>query len=169
MKQIAAVLVFVVMTPGICLAQAETNKSPEQKFYRLDFVVKEVDEGKIINSRSYSMMIAAGLQPGFNSIRTGNKVPFSHGNSPDYIDVGVNIDCRGARELQDQLSLTVSAEVSNLAPGQTPGSGPLPLLRQNKWNSEVIVALRKPTTIFSSDDPSSKHKMQLELTATPIR
>jgi hypothetical protein len=43
------------------------------------------------------------------------------------------------------------------------------LLRQNRWRSDVLVPLRKPTVIFSSDDPTSTHKMQVELTATPIR
>jgi hypothetical protein len=32
----------------------------------------------------------------------------------------------------------------------------------------VIVPLKKPTVIFSSDDLTTKHQMQLELTATPI-
>jgi len=41
-------------------------------------------------------------------------------------------------------------------------------VRQNKWGSIVLVALRKPTVIFSSDDLTSKHQVQLELTATPI-
>jgi hypothetical protein len=32
----------------------------------------------------------------------------------------------------------------------------------------VIVPLKKPTVVFSSDDVASKRQMQLELTATPI-
>jgi hypothetical protein len=32
----------------------------------------------------------------------------------------------------------------------------------------VLVTLRKPTTIFSSDDIASKRKVQVELTATPL-
>jgi hypothetical protein len=31
-----------------------------------------------------------------------------------------------------------------------------------------VVPIKKPTTVFSSDDPSGNRKMQLELTATPI-
>jgi hypothetical protein len=30
------------------------------------------------------------------------------------------------------------------------------------------VPIRKPTVIFSSDDTTTKHQMQVELTATPI-
>ncbi len=43
-----------------------------------------------------------------------------------------------------------------------------PTVRQNKWDSTVIVPLKKPTVLFSSDDLTSKRQMQLELTATPI-
>jgi hypothetical protein len=51
---------------------------------------------------------------------------------------------------------------------ETPDA-PAPVIRQVKWNAPVIVPLGKPTVIFSSDDPSSKRQMQLELTARPIK
>jgi hypothetical protein len=159
-----------VLMAGTCFAQNEKNKDEQQKFYHLDFIVKEVDGAKVINSRSYSTMISTGHSN--ESIRTGNKVPYQSGVGPNnyqYFDVGVNIDCREAREVENQLALTVGAEVSSLAPGQTSVSGPLPLVRQNRWNADVILPLRKPTVIFSSDDPTSTHKMQVEVTATPIR
>jgi hypothetical protein len=159
------------MLAGTCLAQSEKNKDEQQKFYRLDFVIKEVADGKVVNARSYAIMISTGHSGDF--IRTGSKVPRQTGNPSnpyEYIDVGVNIDCRAGREVENQLALEVRAEVSNLVPGQTPGSGPLPpLLRENKWSSHALVPLRKQTVIFSSDDPTSTHKMQVELTATPIK
>jgi Flp pilus assembly secretin CpaC len=132
--------------------------------------VKEVADAKVINSRSYST-ISTGRA---GSMRTGSKVPYQTGptsSTPhyEYLDIGVNFDYSTTREVDNQLALTVAAEVSNLAPGQTMLSGLLPLLRQNTWRSDVIVPLRKPTVIFSSDDPTSTHKMQVELTATPIR
>jgi hypothetical protein len=159
------------MLAGTCLAQSEKNKDEQQKFYRLDFVIKEIAEDKVVNARSYSIMISTGHSG--DQIRVGNKIPRQTGsptNPYDYIDVGVSIDCMSAREVENQLALVVRAEVSNVAPGQTAGSGLVPpLLRQNKWSSDVILPLRKPTVIFSSDDPTSTHKMQVELTATPIK
>jgi hypothetical protein len=162
------------LVAGSCWAQAEKSKDDQQRFYHLDFLVKEVDDGKVINSRSYSTMTSTGAHATAGEIRTGNKVPYQTGTGSstqlNYMDVGVSIDCRSAREVENQLALVVTAEVSNAAPGQTGGSGFLPpLLRQNKWSSDVILSLRKPTVIFSSDDPTSTHKMQVELTATPIK
>jgi hypothetical protein len=172
-KTSGAAFLIAALMAGTCLAQAEKSKEQQQKFYHLDFVVKEVADGKVINARNYSIIISTGRSGPGDSIRTGNKVPAQTGNpSPnayDYIDVGVNIDCRDAREVESQLALNVAAELSNLAPGQTATSGSLPLLRQNKWRSDVILPLRKPTVIFSSDDPTSTHRMQVELTATPIK
>jgi hypothetical protein len=76
----------------------------------------------------------------------------------------VNIDCRAAKEIQGDLALNVSAEISTATTAQKQ-----PLIRQTKWSSNVILPLGKPTVIFSSDDVASKGQMQLELTATPVR
>lgn len=152
---------------GICAAQ--NNEEKGQKHDRLDFVLKELDGSRVVNSRAYSVMVE--LEPTFRgpeyeSIRAGNRIRVP--NAGD-IDVGVNIDTRNAREVASGLAVSVSASVSDLVPNsETNGASSVPALRQMKWSSDVVVPLRKPTTIFSSDDPTSRHKMQLELTATPI-
>lgn len=166
-KKLAILLLTIGAVTGACFAQTDKAKSEEQKFYRLDFVVKEVGDSKVINSRSYSTVISTGDRG--CQIRTGNRVPYNAGNTSQYLDVGVNIDCRKAKEIDNQLALNIAVEVSNLAPEQTAGNGPLPVLRQDKWSSDVILSVRKPTEIFSSDDPTSTHKLQVELTATPIK
>jgi hypothetical protein len=61
------------------------------------------------------------------------------------------------------LNLRVDTDISSVAQESNP-----PVVRQNKWDSNVTVPLRKPVVVFSSDDLTSKHQMQLEITATPI-
>jgi hypothetical protein len=172
---IAAILFAGILTPRSVFAQANTETKPvpamEQRYYHLDFVVEEVEAGKVVNSRNYSTIIASNGQ---SSIRTGTKVPFNASTVPNaaqymQIDVGVDIDCNEAKELNNQLMLHVKAEVSSLADpseGSHPGA---PVIRHNSWESNVVLPIRQPTTIFSSDDLASKRKMQLELTATPIK
>lgn len=145
---------------GICFAQAESAR-----YFHLDFVVKEVDAGKVTNTRHYWTTVATG-EHGACSIRTGSKVPIpaDANGSYTYLDVGVNIDCSRPEEVDGNLALGVSAEISSAAPSQNP-----PLVRQNKWNSKVIVPLNKPTMLFSSDDLTSKGQIQVELTATPVK
>jgi hypothetical protein len=157
-------LLFVALLAGVCFAQTPTPPAPK-KFYRLDFVVREMDGDQVINSRNYST--TASTQNQLCSIRAGSKVPVNTGNSVQEYLVGVYIDCRSLEDRGDQLDLFVSASVSSFAdPSEKPGSPRV--VRDNRWESQVVLPLRKPTILFSSDDPSSKRKMQLVLTATPI-
>ena len=159
-------LLALAMAAGTCLGQ---NVEPT-KFYKLEFVLKEVEGTKVVNSRSYSMTVPVEA-PGQNnagsgSIRTGSRVPVTNsGSGFNYIDVGVSIDCRTLREMQSDISLYVSADISSHSVEPTL---PAPVIRQNKWSSTVLLPIRKPTVIFASDDATSKRQMQLELTATPL-
>jgi hypothetical protein len=89
------------------------------------------------------------------------------GSSYTYLDVGVSIDCRYVTEAPGQLTLRIDADISSVLHESTPTNLP-PTVRQNKWTSSVVVPLRKPTVLYSSDDLTTKQQMQLELTATPI-
>jgi hypothetical protein len=188
MKTIKMCLTVLVaaLVAGACFAQSEAAKPaepPPPKYFRLDFVVKELDSGKVVNSRAYSMTISTGPQNTgpqnrVSSIRAGSRVPVSTKSGEyTYLDVGVNIDCNSAKEVQNQLALNVIADVSTTANDTSTGPAGLggstntpgqPIIRQNRWSGDVLVPLRKATTIFSSDDATTKRQMQLELTATPI-
>ncbi len=162
-------LLALTMAPGSGFAQ--NQEAPPQKFYKLEFVVKEVEGGKVLNARTYSTTVAADAKElGQTAIRVGGRVPIGTVGdikSFQYLDVGVNIDCRAVREVERALSLYVSADISSV-PSDAATPGVAPTIRQNRWSSLTIVPLKKPTLIFSSDDPTSKRQMQLELTATPI-
>ena len=154
-------IIAALVLAATCFAQP-----PEQgwKFYKLDFALKEVEGSKVLNSRNFSTIVhvdTQGVRAAGGSIRTGSKVP----SGPNYIDVGVSIDTQMVKELQGDVALSVSAEISSTPDGGNPDR---PVIRQNKWSSYVVVPIKKPTVIFSSDDATTKHAMQLELTATPI-
>lgn len=164
---VAVGLLAVTIFAGTCLPQTEAPKPPETpKGYQLDFVVKELEDGKVINSRDYSMMV--GAQSGLGSIRAGNKIPVQTKSPPSteftYLDVGVNIDCHGVMEVQGKLNLVVTADITSVISD----SSTRPLIRSTKWSGGVVVPFRKSTVLFSSDDTTSKKRIQLELTAAPI-
>ena len=151
---------------------AEEPPAPT-RFYRLDFVMQEVDGTKIIDSRQYSATAATGVAIGC-SIRTGSQVNAPVANQPNFTqsyNVGVNIDAARLREANGSLSLTIDAQVETISQEGVPGlsSGGVPVIRKDKWSSTLLIPLKKPTIIFSSDDLTSKHKMQLVLTATPLQ
>jgi hypothetical protein len=162
------------MLAAPCFPQAAENKPDEPtKYFRLDFTVKELEGGKVVNARSYSTSLSN--QKGDSvSIRTGDKVPIVTGKDQvSYQDVGVNFDCNSLKLVDNQVALhinttisSVVADVQGKAPGESsPGA---PLIRNTSWGSTVLVPLRKAVTVFSSDGATTKRQTQLELTATPI-
>ncbi|MBV9082637.1 MAG: hypothetical protein JOZ62_08180 [Acidobacteriaceae bacterium] len=168
------VLVAVAVSCALCRAQGEAQREAAEvkaqqaappKYYRLEFTVKEIEGGKVINSRSYAAIAAATNKC---SIRTDDSVPVARApNTYQTVDIGTHIDCQ-IKEAGEQLWISVAAQVSSFAPTEVNGQQQ-PLIRRVSWNSDVIVPLRKPTVIFSSDDLTSKGQMQLEVTATPIK
>ena len=186
---------FALSLAGPCLAQdqkPETKAEPrpatdDYHYYRLDFVLREVGEdGKVANSRAYSIIVGGyDKNPGQlapASIRTGSRIPVGTKGNFEYRDIGVNIDCRevhlvpdtGRAVSADEIALRVGAEISSIADvsaatSQISSDGTPPILRQNKWDSFVMLPLNKPTVLYSSDNVSSKGKLQLELTATPVK
>ena len=154
------------------LSSPPTAQSASKKFYRLNFVLQELENERVINSRSYSMTMA---DIGLSSIRAGEKVPFAStsGTNTEWqqIDVGVNIDCRKLETAGSGVSLEIKTEISSVIESHGENSPPpsQPIIRRNQWESTVVLPLKQPTVLFSSDDPASKRKMQLQLTVTPIQ
>ena len=82
--------------------------------------------------------------------------------------MGVGIDCHDLELAGDQLSLRVTANVDSVATTEQKNAHQ-PIIRSNRWDAWVLVPLNKPTVIFSSDDPFSTHKVELQLKATLAR
>ena len=172
MRKSILICLVLALTAGSArlFAQQDTQKSsnPAPQFYRLLFTVQEVDSsGKITNNRVYSTSIADDHNP--EQIRTGTRVPIKTNDKGEiqYLDIGVNIDCNDAHEMDGKLALGVTAEISSLAM-ETGNSNTTPVVRENHWQASVLVPLGKPSVIFSSDDLQGKGKVQMELTATRI-
>ena len=105
-------------------ANAQSDAVPKH-CYALNYVLKELEGSKVINSRSYVLnTIVADTHGGdWTRLRVGNRVPvFVHSQEKgstntvtdfNYIDVGVNIDNR-LREAGDALALEVTADIRRL-------------------------------------------------------
>ena len=177
-------LTLAAVTSLLCLAQtnpssserkpsaSQTAESALKTFYQLAFVVQELENERVINSRSYSMIVRDMER---SSIRAGEKVPFSSTSGANsqwqQIEVGVNIDCRKLEVTGDRVSLDIKAEISSVME-TSKADGPqssLPIIRNNQWESNVVLPLKQPSVLFSSDDPASKRTMRVQLTVTPIR
>ena len=186
-------VISTVLTCALCSARAQEKDAPKQapniqpvQPYRLDFSFNEVADGKIANTRHYSMDLTAGES---NEIKIGTRVPVATGagtpSAPmavqyQYLDVGTNLWAQ-LREHGDELMLVVRSEVSNLDTSNSGegshGAGPAaerrqdlgPVIRQIKISGSTLLATGKPILIGSMDDPNSKRQFQLEVTVTKLK
>ncbi len=141
----------------------ESAKTPQP--YRLDFSVNELEDGKKINSRQYSMDLNANDA---NELKIGTRVPVEAAHEQfQYMDIGTNIWCR-IGERPEGIPLSVRAEISNFATPEG-GNASRPIIRQFRINASTLAQLGKPTVVGSVDDPASKRQFQLEVTVTKLR
>jgi hypothetical protein len=189
MKSIATLVAVSTLSllPLAATAQnpPEAPAAPPQHFYRVHFAVAELDEGgKVTNTRTYDETIATtgpNHPVGDQQIKTGSRVPIATGSygtngnpaNPantqfQYIDLGVNLDVRDAVEHGEKLGFRLKAEVSSVARQTEIGGVGEPIIRQNVWDSTVLVPVGRPTVVCSSDDLDSKGRMQVEVTVTKV-
>jgi hypothetical protein len=136
--------------------------------YRVEFVVRELENGKRINARSYTML-AREVQ--HTRIRVGNRVPYSTGPAGQfqYQEVGMNIDFT-LSELENSLLLVTTFETSGMAaPAQMGGGTTNPVFRQVRFESNSELPPGKPTVISTLDDVSTNRRYEIEVTATKVK
>ena len=85
------------------------------------------------------------------------------------MDVGVSIDVRNAHEVNGKLAITLAADISSLAGEPSPAGATTPVVRNNRWQSPVLLVVNKPTVVFTSDALDTKGSMRLTVTATPLQ
>ncbi len=164
------VIVLAMLAPWAAPIRADDPNSGS-KFYRLLFVVQEVDGTNVINRREYDTTAATNT-PGGCSIRTDSRLslPINGTHEVTNYSLDVKIDASNLREMSSGLALSIDAVINTLSQELLPiaATDHPPIIRSSSWRSTLIVPLKRPTVIFSSDDLTSKHKMQMVLTATPI-
>lgn len=142
--------------------------------YRLDFSFYELEDGRKINTRHYSLDLTAGSG---NDIKIGTRVPVPTGkNTADpsfnfqYMDVGTRVWANLGVVGGGDLRLDVRSDISNLDMStQHTGSGTPPIVRQIQINGTTLLVTGRPILIGSIDDPNSDRQFQLEVTATKLR
>lgn len=178
-------LILMFLTVGTLAAQQDTTKtgkeSPEKDVvtkiavtpaYKLAFSIYELQDGKKINQREYSMVAQADNHGG-NKLKIGTKVPIDTGNDAyTYTDVGLELDCSVAETVNNKLAVSVEINISNFAiPEQNANprtAGSRPVLRVVTQRVRPLLTPGKPQVITSMDDVNSTKRMQIEITATKL-
>lgn len=161
------------------VSAAAAQEAPKhlQKIYKVVFLIYEVEDGKKINERTYTLPVnTVDGNPHSSSMRVGTRVPVTTATSAgdktqwQYVDVGLNIDC-DVTEQADKFIVHGSMELSSFAlpeQGSDPRSGGNPVLRNIRQSFTALVPPGKPTLVTTMDDVNSKKRLQVEITATRI-
>ena len=134
--------------------------------YRLDISINELEDGKKINSRRYSINTTSNSSP--QALQIGTRVPVqSEEGKFTYLDVGTRITARIAADVAP-MTLNVSADISSLASPDEATKGGHPLLRQIRIEGTVPMVTDKPIIVGTVDDPNSNREFQLEVTVVKL-
>lgn len=146
----------------------QSSAKPSAEAYHLEFSINELEDGKKINSRQYSMYLIPSEPV---DIKIGTRVPVEAKEGEfQYLDVGTSLSAR-IGESRGQTELIVRADLSNFAvPEPNQEKRDLhPIVRQVKMGGSVLLPLTKTIVLDSVDDPNSKRQFQLEVTVTKLR
>jgi len=148
--------------------EAENARKAEKPLnaYRLDFSVNEMEDGKKINTRQYSMNLNSDNS---NELKIGTRVPgrIETGRVPvHYVGQAFGAELRSAAE----PSICRCAPRSAIRESeQTPGHDMLPLLRQLKISAGPSPCWASRCWSAVLNDPNSKRQFQLEVTVTKLK
>lgn len=180
-KKIVTTVGLTLLLAGVaCLPWAAAQEPAKQTeaqpipadSYKVDFTVSELDSGKKINSRSYSMRIEAPAPLKWTEtrrFRVGSNVPIAveGGNFKFEEDVGMSIDCRLMPMGNGRVSIDTNWKYSSLGDEQDPKHDPQhPVVREVRSDVDAVVALDKPTVISEMDDVASTHRFVFEVKVT---
>jgi hypothetical protein len=144
-----------------------TAKPAPVYVYRLDYTIREMENGKVLNSRKYMLMAESG---DWARSRVGNRVPNPSGEKEaPYREVGMNIDCR-VREQGEEILLDSRIGLSSVVPRE-PGAtlNPSPFFRSVNSEVTAAVSLGKPTIIGAMDDVTTNQRFEIEVTVTKVK
>jgi len=168
-NRIVAVTLVTLLLAIAASAQEKKDESP-RNVYKLDFTVAELENGKRINERSYTMHLLDDRRGA--KTKVGTRVPVLTGDKQwQYIDVGIRIDADIQAADESGLILGVAFDSSSYAlPEQSQMTQPgQPLLRTLIQSVIARVPFGKPTLVCSADDVNSKRRVIVELTATRVK
>ena len=172
---------------ALCAQEAKEKASseapvPAPLVYRVEYIVREIEKGKPVNTRSYVMMARAShgkVHEDRASFRVGSRVPILMGNTPkpegastqvQYEDVGMNIDS-WVTEVDQGLSVRTNLQMQSVATSEMP-SVPVPstpVFRRFHLEDETLVAPGKPGMVGSIDDVTADRRYEVEVTATKVK
>src|SRR5512141_223063 len=100
MRRLVFIVLMLLVAVAVVAQDKQETKPARNDFgwarapYRLDYTIKEVDDGKVVNTRTYSLVMESAEERGrsLGEVKTGSRVPITTqstkdgGSSLQYID-----------------------------------------------------------------------------------
>src|SRR3954469_14513085 len=158
MKRISTIVLCCILLATLAapVNAQEQKPGPPHSFYKVVFVISELENGAATNQRRYVMM-AREDRP--TVIKTGSRVPIATGGKDgqstqfQYMDVGFNAQVNISM-VEGQISLNADIDLSSIVPADkdVPSSITAPMVRQVRQNINALVENGKPEVISVTDD-----------------
>lgn len=140
--------------------------------YRVSYKVNEIENGRTVNSRTYTLMAKIGPTA---TVRIGSRVPYRTGGnevgSIQYMDVGMDIDCKlDSFGVEGRLIVHTKISMKSLqGKGTETSSESNPVFGQFQVEDFAVATLGKPTFVGSADDVASNRGYIIEVTVTKAK
>jgi len=180
--KLCAMLIATLLVGSVASAPAQdaggskTPSSAESQFpahsFKLDYILTEMQAGKKIDSRQYTVDLGGGGSNGRlwqGELQIGTRVPVGTktDGTAQYLDVGTritsSIQVRDGGEVLDTY-----CDVTSVAPDEAKVDG-RPILRTLSIRNAVPVVEGKPILLGVADDPNSNREFQLEVAVTNLK
>jgi hypothetical protein len=154
-------------------ASQEVTAAPADNFYKLSFAIYELDDGKRMNQRDYSIIGKTNSAPPI-SARVWTRLPmYSEEKKVTYVNGGLEIRCSLKDVTAGRVQASCDFEITSFvlpeqavdARSNVPG---VPILRTTSTSTWAVLTPGKPAIISSIDDVNSKKRTQIEVTATRL-
>lgn len=137
-------------------------------FYNLVFRVIDRDGKRIVSSHSYKTSTGIVPRNDWNASIDSRDV-FSIPNGPNDRRIGFHVRAMNPRVVEGKLAVYLDGSMSSLPTDETStAAAPTVVVRSNDFQAWVLLPMNAPTIVYSSDDPSSTHVFEVELTASPM-
>ena len=146
-----------------------------KKAYRLTYTIKEIDGGKEIGTRHYSVIVTSGAK---SELKQGNRVPVSTGNHDkesagtssevQYVDLGLSIEAT-LDKYSDGVRVRSKIGQSAVAEERSGFGVQDPIIRQTALDTTSTIEPGKPLVLGSLDVPGSTHSEEIAVVAEAVR
>ena len=188
-KKLLLISLAVVCCAGAALAQEKEQPKPAatqssgrdyrenaRESYKLDFTFTEMEGGRKVNSRTFTVMCEDMGGRTSGHLRIGSRVPVPTGRTEaggamptqyNYMDVGMKIDAFLNATTDGGLSLQTSVDVTSLAEGSGTAGLP-PVLRSMTFSANTGIVPGKAVVLTTADDMGSNRHFEVQVVATKL-